>query len=54
MIERKVTLRCRESDHELLQAVVDDAIADYKQRMLSQVKSLEGKEDIPCTVEIDD
>ena len=54
LIEPKVTLRCRESDHELLQAVVDDAIAEYKKLMLSQVKALEGKEDIPCTVIIDD
>ena len=54
LIERNVTLRCRESDHEILQAVIDDAVSEYKQLMLSQVKDLEGKDDIPCTVTIDD
>ena len=54
LIEPKVTLRCRESDHSLLAAVIDDAVSEYKQLMLSQVKALEGKTDIPCTVTIDD
>lgn len=54
LIEPKVTLRCRESDHSLLEAVVEEAIAEYKQLMLSQVKALEGKDDIPCVVTIDD
>ena len=30
LIEPKVTLRCRESDHDLLQSVIDDAVAEYK------------------------
>ena len=54
LIERKVTLRCRESDHEILQAVIDDAVSEYKELMLSQVKDLEGKDDIPCEVTIDE
>ena len=54
LIEPKVTLRCRESDHSLLAAVIDDAVSEYKQLMLAQVKALEGKEDIPCTVTIDE
>ena len=54
LIEPKVTLRCRESDHSLLEAVIDDAVSEYKQLMLSQVKALEGKGDIPCVVTIDD
>ena len=54
LIERKITLRCRESDHEILQAVIDDAVSEYKQLMLSQVKDLEGKDDIPCEVVIDE
>ena len=54
LIEPKVALRCRESDHSLLAAVIDDAVSEYKQLMLSQVKALEGKTDIPCTVTIDE
>ena len=54
LIEPKVTLRCRESDHSLLAAVIDDAVSEYKQLMLSQVKALEGKTDIPCVVTIDE
>ena len=34
--------------------MIDDAVAEYKKLMLSQVKALEGKDDIPCTVSIDD
>ena len=54
LIEPKVTLRCRESDHSILAAVIDDAVSEYKQLMLSQVKMLEGKDDIPCVVTIDE
>jgi len=49
-----VTLRVRESDVELIQGVIDDAVAQYKEMMLAEVKALEGKEDIPCNVIIDD
>ena len=54
LIEPKVTLRCRESDHDILAAVIDDAVDEYKKLMLSQVKALEGKDDIPCVVTIDE
>lgn len=53
LIEPKVTLRCREADVDLLEGVVDDAVAEYKEMMLSQVKALDGKEDIPCAVTVD-
>lgn len=49
-----MTLRVRESDVELIQGVIDDAVAQYKEMMLAEVKALEGKEDIPCNVIIDD
>ncbi len=53
LIEPKITLRCRQSDVDVLQSVVDDAISEYKKSMLSQVVALEGKDDIPCAVTID-
>ena len=53
LIEPKITLRCRQSDVDVLQSVVDDAISEYKKSMLSQVVALEGKDDIPCAVIID-
>ena len=53
LIEPKITLRCRQSDVDILQSVIDDAISEYKSSMLSQVVALEGKDDIPCAVIID-
>lgn len=54
LIEPKVTLRCRQSDVSILSGVIDEAVAEYKESMLSQVKALEGKDDIPCVVTVDD
>lgn len=54
LIEPRVTLRCRKSDVNVLQGVIDDAIEQYKRLMLAQVKALQGKEDIPCKVTIDE
>lgn len=54
LIEAKVTLRCRQSDVSVLSSIIDSAVAEYKEAMLSQVKALEGKDDIPCVVTIDD
>lgn len=54
LIEPKVTLRCRQSDVGVLSGVIDDAVAEYKEAMLSQVQALEGKDDIPCVVTVDD
>jgi|EP00806_Schmidingerella_arcuata_P001652 V-type H+-transporting ATPase subunit E len=53
LIEGKVTLRCRASDVSILSSVIDDAVAQYKESMLTQVKSLEGRDDLPCAVTID-
>ena len=54
LIEPKITLRCRKSDVDALQSVIDDAVAKYKELMLSQVKALKDKDDIPCAVTIDE
>lgn len=40
LIEPRVILRCRKSDVDILQGVIDDAIEQYKRLMLSQVKAL--------------
>ena len=53
LIEADVTLRCRKSDVKLVEAIIPDAIKEYKSLMLSQVKALAGREDIPCQVHID-
>ena len=53
LIEPKVTLRCRQSDVSTLQSIIDDAVSEYKQSMLSQVEALAGKDDIPCAVTVD-
>ena len=54
LIEPTVTLKVRESDKDLVESIIEDAIATYKELMLSQVKALEGKDDIPCKVIIDE
>ena len=35
LIEPKVTLRCRESDVGILSSIVDEAVQEYKEKMLS-------------------
>ena len=34
LYEKEVTLRCRESDVDLLESVIDEAVSEYKQLML--------------------
>lgn len=53
LIEADVTLRCRKSDVKLIEECIPEAIADYKKLMLSQVKALSGREDIPSKVKVD-
>ena len=53
LIESDVTLRCREDDVEILESIIDDAVSEYKQQMLAEVKALEGRDDIPCRVKVD-
>ena len=40
LIEADVTLRCRKSDVEHVEAVIEPAVAKYKELMISQVKAL--------------
>lgn len=54
LIEAKITLRCRQSDVNVLSGVINEAVQEYKESMLSQVVALEGKDDIPCQVVVDD
>ena len=54
LIEPKITLRCRQSDVNVLSGVINEAVLEYKSSMLSQVAALEGKDDIPCVVTVDD
>jgi len=53
LIEADVTLRCRKSDVAHVEAIIEPAIAEYKKLMLSQVKALKGRDDIPCKVKVD-
>ena len=46
-------LRCRKSDVDALESVIEEAVSTYKKLMLSQVKALQDKDDIPCAVSID-
>jgi len=50
-----VFIRCREQDKEILEAVQEDAVAAYRQKIVSEVKRFEGKsaEDIPCNLVFD-
>ena len=54
LIEPKITLRCRQSDVDVLNSIIDDAVNEYKSSMLDQVAALQGKSDIPCVVTVDD
>ena len=53
LIEPRVVLRCRKSDVDALESVIEEAVSTYKKLMLSQVKALADKDDIPCAVTID-
>jgi len=53
LIEASIVVRVRESDVDVIEGVLEDAIAEYKQLMLTQVKALEGKDDIPAKLTID-
>jgi len=53
LIEADVTLRCRKSDVAHVEAIIDPAIKQYKELMITQVKALKGREDIPCKVKVD-
>ena len=55
LIEAKVTIKCREQDVDLIEQVKDQAISEYQNKMVSEVRQFADKspEDIPCAVTID-
>ena len=54
-MEGQLFIRCRECDVDLIEEVKEDAISEYREMIVSQVKRFEGKdpEDIPCNLVID-
>ena len=54
-MEGQVFIRCRESDVKIIESIQDEAIKEYREMIVSQVKRFEGKnpEDIPCQIVID-
>ena len=54
-MEGQIFIRCREADVEMIQEVQDEAVQQYREMIVSQVKRFEGKdpEDIPCNIIID-
>ena len=50
-----MVIRCREQDVPLLEDVMDDAVSEYKQMIVDQVKMFKDKspDDIPCNLSID-
>ncbi len=55
LMESTVVIRCREQDVPLLEDVMDDAVSEYKQMIVDQVKMFKDKspDDIPCNLSID-
>ena len=55
MMEGQVFIRCRESDVKIIESIQDEAIKEYRNLIVTQVKRFEGKspEDIPCQIIID-
>ena len=51
-MEAEVYVRCRKEDEGLVQAVISDAVAEYKALMQKEVKVFQGKE-VPCKCELD-
>ena len=48
-----MTLRVRKSDKAIVESIIEPAVKEYKKKMLSEVKALEDKKDIPCVVNVD-
>lgn len=53
LIEADIILRVRKSDLSLIKKIIDPAVAEYKQKMTTQVKACMGR-DIPCRIKIDE
>ena len=54
-MEGQIFIRCRESDVKIIESIQDEAIAEYRNLVVTQVKRFEGKDpkDIPCVIVID-
>ena len=54
-MEGQVFIRCREADKDLIESVVDDAVAHYREMIVNEVVRFRGKsaDDIPCKIIID-
>ena len=55
LMEAKIVIKCREQDVQLIEDIKDDAISEYRQKMVDEVEALKGKspDEIPCDVVID-
>ena len=53
MIEPRIMLKVRESDLDVIDQIIPEAIEEYKKQMMVHVKALVGKDDIPCEVDVD-
>jgi hypothetical protein len=54
-MEGQIWIRCRESDVSLIEEIQEEAVDQYREMIVSQVKRFEGKskDDIPCKIVID-
>ena len=54
-MEGQIFIRCRESDVSLIEEIQEEAVEQYREMIVSQVKRFEGKsaDDIPCKIIID-
>jgi hypothetical protein len=54
-MEGQIWIRCRESDVALIEEIQEEALDQYREMIVTQVKRFEGKskEDIPCKIVID-
>jgi V-type H+-transporting ATPase subunit E len=52
-MEPEVNIRCRKSDHDLVRKIMDEAAAEYKKLIKSEVKAYNNK-DIPLNLILDE
>ena len=43
-MEPEVNIRCRQSDHDLVKRIMDDAVEEYKNLMKAEVKAYQNKD----------
>lgn len=54
-MEGQIFIRCREADVSIIESIQDEAVSEYRNMVVTQVKKFEGMnpEDIPCQIIID-